>query len=70
MQELSDIINSVANQYRRSNKDKDLKLYSMLSSASKRILLNRELNTKNENDNTWSSNVSTLSVNAMRNNEK
>ena len=70
VQELSDTINSIANKYRRSNKDKDLKLYSMLSSASKRILLNREFNTKNENDNTWSSNVSTISVNALRNNEK
>ena len=70
VQELSDIINSIANKYRRSNKDKDLKLYSMLASASKRILLNRELNTEDKNDTTWSSNVSTLSVNAMRNNEK
>lgn len=70
VQELSDIINGIANKYRRSNKDKDLKLYSMLSSASKRILLNRELNTKNKNDNTWSSNVSTISVNALRSNEK
>ena len=70
VQELSDVINSIANKYRRSNKDKDLKLYSMLSSASKRILLDRELNTKKENDNTWSSNVSTVSVNTLRNNEK